>query len=326
MLDEPDSLNPSRRIAAGGAGRGGNGARPSDLAISHTALRIGQLNAQRGVTNGHRGFTPKNKEEVGAPRLFVSVLSQFCFLTLAVYLVLLYLKANNNVSSEVHWSHIHIPIYFTAAFAVACVLSLVHMEGDLETIIVAMAYVTTLTLALMFALQFVLLGLYLDEYSSFSISVVLIPGYIAVFFALLFYLFILPGLLDPESQVPRRVPFMALVYILATTAFLVLLNVHSAEKDSSVNYYQVFAPFLSASALHTFLLIFDLRRVLWEISFTSGFLLLVVLLMLHLEDVGHLPLWSVYIPLVFLLLLVYASTMLSRKESSTKDRSSVLRL
>ena len=248
------------------------------------------------------------------------MLVQLCFLTLAVYLVLLYLKANHHVSNEVHWSRIHIPIYFMAVSAVVCVLSIVHLEGDLETIIVAMAYVTTLTLALMFALQFVLLGMYLDEFSSFSISVVLIPGYIAVFFALLFYLFILPGLLDPESHVPRRVPFMALVYILATTAFLILINVRSAEKDSSINFYQVFAPFLSASALHTFLLMFDLRRALWEISFSSGFLLFVVLIMLHLEDVGHVPLWAVYIPLVFLLLLVYANTILSRKDSSAKDR------
>ena len=63
------------------------------------------------------------------------------------------------------------------------------------------------------------------------------------------FIYLLPGLCDPENETERRIPFLILSYLLMILAFMVLLNVNEKILDS-IDGYILFSPILFALVFH----------------------------------------------------------------------------
>ena len=63
------------------------------------------------------------------------------------------------------------------------------------------------------------------------------------------FIYLLPGLCDPENHTEKRIPFLILSYLLMILAFMVLLNIN--EKIlSDIDGYIIFSPLLFALVFH----------------------------------------------------------------------------
>jgi hypothetical protein len=71
------------------------------------------------------------------------------------------------------------------------------------------------------------------------------------------FIFILPGISDPENFTERRVPFFIVTYFAVTFLFLIYVNINR-QLSYTVNGYITMFPFLFALSIHVLMLATEL--------------------------------------------------------------------
>lgn len=97
----------------------------------------------------------------------------------------------------------------------------------------------------------VFMGMYVDQppKDRNMLFIKMLPLYGVLLIVASVFIYLLPGLCDPENHTEKRIPFLMLSYLLMILAFMVLLCIN--EKIlSDIDGYIIFLPLLSAFVFH----------------------------------------------------------------------------
>ena len=166
-----------------------------------------------------------NRNKCASPSLVVFFLQAASFLALLAFMILLLLKMDTTSPISHSWSIVLAPLLFFVVSTTALLLYLLLTDDDLDDLVTFVLGVTVIVLSICLAIQVILLGMYLEGGKDLGINLTLSPSFVSVFALMMFFIFALPGFLEPSSGVSKRVPFTMICYIVAAYAFLVLLSI-----------------------------------------------------------------------------------------------------
>ena len=170
-------------------------------------------------------------------------------LTILLQLILLYAKLKFLVTFS--WLIVLLPSMFLLKFLTFYIYSYIRGLEDGHP-----RFYRYLRMQLFFAFILSYSGvIFVDLYLDTPVNqrnllfVKMLPFYGVLLIVSSIFIYLLPGLCDPENHTEKRVPFLILSYLLMLLAFMVIININ--EKIlSSINGYLLYSPVFFTLAFH----------------------------------------------------------------------------
>jgi hypothetical protein len=121
---------------------------------------------------------------------------------------------------------------------------------------IQLVFSTLLTLA-----GIIFIDIYLDTPAQFrqNLWIKTLPFFLVIFNVAAIFIYLLPGLCDPENETERRVPFLVLTYIFMILAELVILCINERIIDT-MNGYILYSPLFIALAFQLISILPDVHE------------------------------------------------------------------
>ena len=147
------------------------------------------------------------------------------FFTLG-FMILLYLKLTDQIHFK--WIYVFLPLsYFIKVIATESYFYFSPLRKSHKT---AFRFFLVLLIveALLLIVFVTLLATYLDHPEKYKgyLSLIFIPLLVILLSTFALYLYLLPGMLDPETNMDRRHPFLAMIYYLTAFALIIMLSIN----------------------------------------------------------------------------------------------------
>lgn len=108
-----------------------------------------------------------------------------------------------------------------------------------------------------------LLGEYLEKVQygqqKYSLPVVIMPFLLALGSMVGLFIYLLPGMYDPENGLDRRIPFLFMLYFLAFASTSIFLSLNETEIPKA-NGLLIYGIFFFVFCVHLSIILFDLQQ------------------------------------------------------------------
>jgi hypothetical protein len=137
--------------------------------------------------------------------------SHLLLVYILVSVILAHAKLDQSFGKNLQWMYISIPLYLLVLTTVFICSS--HLQTLTNSGIKILLQTTLVILGIAVILQIIVFSGYLDGIVTWAPLVLFIPAILGLVAISVIFVFILPGLMDPEIGIPLRVPLFVGLYI-----------------------------------------------------------------------------------------------------------------